>query len=189
MKKIILFLFVMCTALIPAYSASRYYTIQQNVPYMYGTIPTGQYMAYSSCDPFMVKIDGTKYYMVFDSDTGYNYQYLLGCTGTSKFDMFTPLRDLEQDGYVEKLTGEELKNAGLRFVALNFDDTLAVDNQAKDYDLSKVSYIDMTRLRFTPAAVGYGNFDLYVKKDSGNLKKIIGKVQMLPTRWAQRMFN
>ncbi len=189
MKKFVL-LFILISSALQANAASRYITVQEGVPYFYGNIPTNIYVAHTSCDPFMVKIDGTKYYMLFEiGNSNYSYNNLLGCTGASKYDMFTPLRNLERDGDVSRLTGEELKSAGIRFVAQNFDNTLAYNDKTKDFDLNKISYIDMTRLRITPAAVAYGNFDVYVKKDGSNsLKKIIGKVSMMGQPYIRRMF-
>lgn len=189
MRKIIVLLILIFCAL-QVNAESRYVTVQEGVPYFYGNIPTNTFIAYSNCDPYMVKIDGTKYYMLFENgNSNYSYNNLLGCTGVSKSDMFTPLRNLERDGDVSRVTGDELKSAGIRFVAQNFDNTLAFNDKTKDFDLSKISYIDMTRLRITPAAVAYGNFDLYLKKDgSKSLKKIIGKVQMLGQRHVIRWF-
>lgn len=188
MKKFILLLILFFSSL-SVNAASRYVTVQEGVPYFYGNIPTNTFVAYSNCDPYMVKIDGTKYYLLFENGTSnYTYNNLLGCTGASKSDMFTPLRNLERDGDISRLTGEELKSAGIRFVAQNFDDTLAFNDKTKDFDLNKISYIDMTRLRITPATVAYGNFDVYVKKDNGSLKKIIGKVSMRGYRSIKRLF-
>lgn len=189
MKKIILLLVLIFGAL-QANAVSRYVTVQDGVPYFYGNIPTNTFVAHTSCDPYMVKIDGTKYYMLFQNgNSNYSYNNLLGCTGASKYDMFTPLRNLERDGDVSRVTGTELRSAGIRFVAQNFDNTLAFNDKTKDFDLNKISYIDMTRLRITPAAVAYGNFDVYLKKDgSSSLKKIIGKVQMLGPRYVIRWF-
>ncbi len=186
MKKFVLLgLFILG---LPGFAASRYFTVQQGIPSFHGMTPTNNFVAHSSCDPYMVKIDGTKYYLMFETGGGYTYKNLLGCTGTRKYDMFTPLRDLEKDNDTDKLTAAELKNSGIRLVARNFDGTLAVNDKTKDYNLDNVSYIDMTRLRITPSAVGYGSFDLYIKKESGSLKKIIGKVQMMPIRRAEKMY-
>lgn len=189
MKKfaLIFSVFLLATQMVSA--ESRYYTIQQGVPYFYGGIPTGNFVSHSRCDPFMVKIDGIKYYMMYKGASNPSVKTLVGCSGQSKFDFFTPLRDMESDNNYSKLTASELQKAGVRLVATDIHDTLLYNQPDKDFNLSKVSYIDMDRLRITPAAVGYGNFDLYIKKDNGNLKKIIGKVYVLPTRRAERMFD
>jgi len=185
MKRLILLAaLIFCT--LPVNAATRYFTIQEGIPNMYGTIPTRPFAAFSSCDPYVVKIDGTKYFMMFESGSGASA--LVGCGGQTKYDLFTPLKYLERDGDISKLTADELKNAGVRFVAQNFDGTLAVNDKNKDFSLDKVSHIDMTRLRITPAAVAYGNFDLYIKKDSGSLKKIIGKVSLMIPRALNRLF-
>lgn len=189
MKNFVLVLFALLLANSAAFAGSRFYTIQSGIPSFYGTTPTGNFVASSSCDPFMVKIDGIKYYMMYSGSNNPGLQTLLGCSGMRKIDFFTPLRDLESDGDDLKITGEELKKAGIRLVASDIHNTLLYDKIDKDFDMNKVSYIDMSRLRITPAAVGYGSFDLYIKKENGNLKKIIGKVFVLPTRRGERMFD
>ena len=187
MKKFVLLgLFILG---LPGFAASRYFPVQQGIPSFHGMTPTNNFVAHSSCDPYMVKIDGTKYYMMFSGSNNPGLQSLLGCSGMRKIDFFTPLRDLESDGDDLKITGDELKKAGIRLVASNIHNTLLYDQTDKDFDMSKVSYIDMSRLRITPAAVGYGSFDLYIKKENGNLKKIIGKVFVLPTRRGEKMFD
>ena len=189
MKSFVLVLFTLLLVNSAAFAGSRFYTIQSGVPTFYGTTPTGNFVASSSCDPFMVKIDGIKYYMMYGGSNTPGIQNLLGCSGMRKIDFFTPLRDLESDGDNLRITGAELKKAGIRLVASDIHNTLLYNTPDKDFDMNKVSYIDMTRLRITPAAIGYGSFDLYIKKENGNLKKVIGKVSVLPTRWAERMFD
>ncbi len=189
MKKFIVLMILFLAANMPVNAESRYYTIQQGIPSFRGWTPTGNFVASSSCDPFMVKIDGIKYFMMFDGAKKPSLENLLGCSGGRKVDFFTPLRDLESDGDYSKLTASELRNAGIRFVATDIHNTLLYSDKSKDFDMNKVDYIDMSRVRITPAAVGYGSFDLYIKKDSGSLKKVIGKVSVLPVRWAERMFD
>lgn len=189
MKNFVLVIFILLLANTAVYAGSRFYTIQQGIPSFHGTTPTGNFVASSSCDPFMVKIDGTKYFMMYAGANNPSMQNLLGCSGQRKIDFFTPLRDLESDGDNLKITAAELQRAGIRFVATDIHNTLLYNETNKDFDINKISYIDMTRLRITPAAVGYGSFDLYIKKENGNLKKVIGKVSVFPTRWAERMFD
>lgn len=184
MKKIFLLLICIFACLEPVRAESRYVTIIQGGNYVDNML---MYPTYKSCDLFEVKIDGIKYFLMSGSGE-YNRQKFLGCSGQSKYDMFTPLRNLEKDGDYTRLTSDELRTSGIRFVAQNFDGTVAYNNKSKDFPLEKISYIDMTRLRITPSAIAYGNFDIYLKKDGGGVKKVIGKVQMMPIVRSNRFY-
>lgn len=189
MKKFIVLMVLFLAASVSANAESRYFTVQYGIPAFRGWTPTGYFVASSTCDPFMVKIDGVKYYMMFGGAENPSSKNLLGCSGRRKMDFFAPLRALDSDGDYESLTADELRSAGIRFVAADIHNTLLYNDKSKDFDMNKVDYIDMTRLRVTPAAVGYGNFDLYIKDERGKLKKIIGKVSVAPKHWAERMFD
>lgn len=184
MKKIFLLLVFIYACFVSANAETKYVTIiQGGYPNELGYFAQN----YKSCDAYELKIDGTKYFLM-DGNGTYSRQKFLGCSAQSKFDMFTPLRNIEKDGDYTKLTSAELKSAGIRLVAQNFDGSIAYNNKSKDFPLEKLNYIDMTRLRFTPAVIAYGNFDVYIKKDGGGTKKIIGKVQMQPIIHTNRIY-
>lgn len=60
------------------------------------------------------------------------------------------------DGDTFQNTSKELKKANIRFVLLNYDGSLALEDRKSDYDLSNVKYIDMNNLR---TALGNKNQD------------------------------
>lgn len=184
MKKIFLLLICILLCLCSASAEIRHVTIIQGGNYLNSMM---LYPTYKSCDLFEVKIDGTKYFLMSGSGE-FSRQKFLGCSEQSKYDMFTPLRNLEKDGDYTRLTADELKASGIRLVAQNFDGTIAYNNESKDFPLGKISYVDMTRLRITPSAIAYGNFDIYLKKDGGGFKKNIGKVQMMPIVRTNRFY-
>ena len=107
-------------------------------------------------DPYIINIDGNNYVLVKDSKTNeWTVDNILG-SGDSRNDLFESLRKLESDGDVTKISAKELKKAGIRFVYLNSDQSLALNDRTKDFDIEKVQYIDMQNLR---TALGNKNDD------------------------------
>ena len=94
MKKIFLLLVFIYACFVSANAETKYVTIiQGGYPNELGYFAQN----YKSCDAYELKIDGTKYFLM-DGNGTYSRQNFLGCSGQSKFDMFTPLRNLEKDG-------------------------------------------------------------------------------------------
>ncbi len=118
----------------------------------------------NSCDPYVINIDGVEYTMILDNNDGkWDTDDILGIDDT-KDNLFEALKGLESDGDASALTGDELAKAGIRLVAKNEDGTLATGDTSKDFDLSKVKSIDMTKLRQSSDNDGnvgtFGHFDM-----------------------------
>lgn len=121
-------------------------------------------------DPYIVNIGGENYVLVKDNkDNKWTVDNILG-SNDSRDDLFASLKALESDGDASKISQKELAKAGIRFVKLNSDESLALNDRAQDYDLSKVQYIDIKNLR---TALGnknqdgtFGYFYVIVKEDS-----------------------
>ena len=190
MKKfvLILLLILFCTG--QTLADTRYYTKRNGVRTMYGYIPTNTYGAYTSCDPFILTVGGEKYYMVVDKrGEAYTYKSLLGCNYPNKHSLHAPLEALNKDCDSEKLTPRELRLARIRFVKLKANGRLALYERDLDYDIDNIGYIDLRRVRFSTTATPYGNFDVYIKRDSGSLKKVVAKVTAHSIYKAEKMFN
>lgn len=133
----------------------------------------------SYLDPYIVRIDNIDYVLVKDSKDGkWSVENILGYDD-SKDDLFASLKKLESDGNSAKISSKELQNASIRFVKLNSDGSLALDNKSSDYDINKVLYIDMKNLR---TALGnknqdgtFGYFYVYIKDGNGK-KAVPGRV-------------
>ena len=130
-------------------------------------------------DPYIVNINGKNYVLVKDSpDNNWTVENILGYND-SRDDLFASLKNLETDNDSTKISTEELKKAGIRFVLLNSDQSLALEDRTKDFDLSKVQYIDMKNLR---TALGNKNDDgtfgyfYVVIKDNGKKRAYPGRV-------------
>lgn len=107
-------------------------------------------------DPYIVNINGNSYVLVKDSkDNNWTAENILGYTD-NRDDLFASLKSLETDGDKSKITSAELKTANIRFVLLNSDQTLALNERNLDFDINKVQYIDMKNLR---TALGNKNED------------------------------
>ena len=128
-------------------------------------------------DPYVIKIDGTKYYMVKNSATGvYTLDNIIGY-GDEKTSLFNALNNINSDNDNTKLTKEELKAAQIRFVAVDNNGKLQLNNKSKDF--TAVEYIDLKTLResINNGAIGsFGYYDVYVKDLNGQIKKVIGFV-------------
>ena len=128
-------------------------------------------------DPYVLKVNGTKYYMVKNSATGvYTLDNIVGY-GDEKTSLFNALKSINSDSDNTKLTKEELKAAQIRFVAVDKNGKLLLNNKAKDF--VEVEYIDLSNTRETinNGAIGsFGYYDVYIKDLNGQVKKIIGYV-------------
>ena len=128
-------------------------------------------------DPYAIKINGQKYYMVRDKeDNQYSVKDILGYDDT-KTELFDDMKCLNSDDDNTKITQEELKKAGIRFVALK-NNKLQLYDKSQDYNIDNIQYIDLTTLRGTinNGKIGsFGYFDMYIN-DSKKAKKIIGFV-------------
>lgn len=124
-------------------------------------------------DPYIVTINNKNYVLVKDSkDNKWSPENILGYDD-SRDNLFYSLKQLESDGNALKITEHELKNANIRFVLLNNDGTLELNDRSKDFDLKKVQYIDMKNLR---TALGNKNQDgtfgyFYVVVKDGNTRR------------------
>lgn len=133
----------------------------------------------SYLDPYIVRIKNNDYVLVKDSqDSKWTVENILGYED-SKDDLFASLKKLESDGNASKISTQELQNANIRFVKLNSDGSLALDDKSLDYDINKVLYIDMKNLR---TALGnknqdgtFGYFYVYVKDENGK-RTAVGRV-------------
>ena len=188
MKKILFTIVtIFTTGLCATSGAETYFSIRQGIPTMSGIIETPTFTAFTGCDPFMMEIGGERYYMLKTSST-YDYTSLVGCDGTQKTTLFSPLwvYDVNKDS---KITSKELESAKIRFVRYKNRQKLATDNETLDFPIKKISYIDLTNTRITPARRAYGNFDVYIHQDkSEKFKKIIGRVTSIHKIFAENMF-
>ena len=120
-------------------------------------------------DPFVIKVDGIKYYMVQNNK-------ILGEDSTLKT-IYQPLYLLDKNND-KKITSAELKNGNIRFVRLNNSGQLELNNKSLDYPLANISYIDLNTLRRTQNAgdiVSFGYFDIYINHNY-QIKKFIGQI-------------
>lgn len=130
-------------------------------------------------DPYVIKIDNIKYYLVFNSKNNvYTAKNIVGYTDTQA-NLFDSMLALNSDKDDTKITPQELKKAGVRLVALQSNGKLAVYDKSQDYNLKNIAYIDLRYIRQTLNAgtVGtFGYFDVYLKDKNKQLKKVIGQV-------------
>lgn len=130
-------------------------------------------------DPYIVNINNKSYVLVKDSKNNeWTVDNILG-TGDERSDLFASLKALNSDGDASKITSKELKKANIRFVLLNYDGSLALEDRKSDYDLNNVKYIDMNNLR---TALGNKNQDgtfgyfYVVINENGEIKYAPGRV-------------
>ena len=124
-------------------------------------------------DPYIVTINDNNYVLVKDSkDNNWTPENILGYND-SRSDLFYSLKQLESDGDALRITEKELKHANIRFVLLNSEGVLELNDRTKDFDLKKVQYIDMKNLR---TALGNKNQDgtfgyFYVIVKDGSIRR------------------
>ena len=145
-----------------------------------------------SCDPYVINIDGVEYTMILDNKDGkWDTNDILGIND-DKNNLFAALKGLESDGDTSNISGEELAKAGIRLVAKDKNGKLALDDPSKDFDLSKVSKIDISSLKQSADNDGnvgtFGNFNLELKdgrtiqgaetfEEMSTLQKLFGAVK------------
>lgn len=132
-------------------------------------------------DPYLVKIDGVNYIMIKDNPTkNWSKKDILGIDDT-KETIFRALKSIESDGDRTKLTPQELKRANIRFAKVDNNGVVLANDKTQDFDLDKISYIDMINLR--NIANGnitgvFGHFNLYLKTNNNSKKMVIGYVTL-----------
>lgn len=128
-------------------------------------------------DPYYIKVDGVKYYMVVKSkNNNYNIKNILGY-GDKRSDLFESLKKLNTNND-DKISLDELKKANIRFVQLS-NKKLLVNDTTKDFDINKISYIDIKNIRQSEngGILGtFGYFNVFIKNSDNTVKKIIGQV-------------
>lgn len=130
-------------------------------------------------DPYIVNVNGQNYVLVKDDpNNNWTIENILGYND-SREDLFASLKNLETDNDISKISAQELKKAGIRFVLLNPDQSLVLEDRTKDFDLEKVQYIDMKNLR---TALGNKNDDgtfgyfYVIVKENGKKRAYPGRV-------------
>lgn len=212
MKKILILSATLAMCATGAYAAN--YTVEQaikqpaldNLPYKYefdsgsncnyilvppkGSTFSAIAQAINS-DPYIIKINGVKYYLVFENKTGnYTFKDIVGYNDARE-SIFKSLVALNSDSDKTKITGAELKKANVRLVRLQNNGKLAFSDKSQDYDVNKIAYIDLNYIRETMnnGAIGTcGYFDVYLKSASGKLKKVIGQVTFEDEKELEKLF-
>ena len=130
-------------------------------------------------DPYVVEINGHKYVLVKDrADKNWSEKDLLGIDDP-KENRFASLIALNSDLNHGKLTPEELRKAGIRFVRLDSKGALLVNERNKDFNLDKIDYIDIINLKRTANAevTGiFGHFTVYLKTNNPKKRAVVGYV-------------
>ena len=107
-------------------------------------------------DPYIITINNKHYVLVKDSkDNNWTAENILGYND-SREDLFLSLKQLNNDTDSTKITEKELSDANIRFVYLDNNGKLALNDRNLDFDIKKVQYIDMKNLR---TALGNKNQD------------------------------
>ncbi len=121
-------------------------------------------LAMSVSDPFVIKIDGVQYVMLKDNNDGiWDEKDILGFFDTPEL-LFSSLVALNKNADT-KITPDELKAQNIRLAAVGNDGKLLVKTNASDFDINKIKYIDIKKLRklanATPDGV-FGHFNVYL---------------------------
>ena len=142
-------------------------------------------------DPYIIKINGIKYYLVFENKTGnYSFKDIVGYDDARE-SIFKSLIAINSDSDKTKITGEELKKANVRLVKLQNNGKLAFSDKSQDYDVTKIAYIDLNYIRETlnNGSIGTcGYFDVYLKNGTEKLKKVIGQVTFEEEKELEKLF-
>ena len=169
MKKYILFyLFVFLLTAIVFADISYYYTSRTGDIFQSGTnAPIGKYSKMNLlCNTFFISYKMDRYFIVNDDKKPYSRTSLLGCGDTSSTTIFDPLIVMNTDKIIEKLSVDEIKKGNIRFVKL-VSGKLDLNNKNNDFDLDRVLYIDLSKLRFS--SHNYGEVDMYIKPNNERL--------------------
>ncbi|DAA96812.1 TPA: hypothetical protein CPT80_04125 [Candidatus Gastranaerophilales bacterium HUM_9] len=143
-------------------------------------------------DPYLVQIGGKNYIMVKDNPSKkWSSKDLLGINDT-KNTLFADLKSLESDGDRTRLTSAELKKANIRFVRVDKNGVMLLNDKKQDYSLDKIDYIDMLTLRM-PANSNvtgvFGHFNLYLKTNNGSKKMVVGYVTINTDKSLKMLFK
>ncbi len=130
-------------------------------------------------DPYVVTIDNNTYVMVKDrKDNNWSADDILGINDP-KENRFASLVALNSDLNHARLTPEELKKAGIRFVRMGKDGSLLVKERNKDFDLNKIDYIDIINLKRTANSANtgiFGHFTVFLKTNTAKKRAVVGYV-------------
>lgn len=133
----------------------------------------------ASSDPYMIKIGKTQYLMILDNKDGkWNENDILGFSD-KKEELFKSLINLNSDNDKTKLTSSELKARKIRFVQISSKGALLVKDKSKDFELSKIDYIDLKNLKTianSSTSGVNGHFNLYLKTTNPSEKLVTGYV-------------
>lgn len=143
-------------------------------------------------DPYLVQIDGKNYIMVKDNPSkNWTSKDLLGINDT-KNTLFADLKSLESDGDRTRLTSAELRKAKIRFVRVDKNGVLLLNDKKQDYSLDKIDYIDMLALRRTAnsSVTGvFGHFNLYLKTNNKSKRMVVGYVTINTDKSLKMLFK
>lgn len=143
-------------------------------------------------DPYVVTIDGVNYVLVKDRiDDNWSEKDLLGIDDP-KENRFQSLIALNSDGDHSKISADELKKAGIRFVRMDKKGVLMVKERNKDYDLNKIDYIDIINLKRTANAEQtgiFGHFTVYLKTANAKKRAVVGYVTFETNEKIQILFK
>lgn len=143
-------------------------------------------------DPYIVEIDGHKYVLVKDrKDNNWSEKDLLGIDDP-KENRFKSLLALNSDGDYSKISPNELRKAGIRFVRMDKNGALLVKERNKDFDLNKVDYIDIINLKRTANAEStgiFGHFTVYLKTNTKSKRAVVGYVTFETNEKIQILFK
>ena len=130
-------------------------------------------------DPYIINIDGVNYVLVKDhAGNDWSEKDLLGIDDP-KENRFQSLIALNSDGDHSKISADELKKAGIRFVRMDKKGVLLAKERNKDYDLNKIDYIDIINLKRTANAEQtgiFGHFTVYLKTNNAKKRAVVGYV-------------
>lgn len=120
-------------------------------------------------DPYMIKIDGTTYVFVKENNDGvWDNKDILGFYDKPD-DLFESLRTLASTN-PQKVTPSDLKRNGVRLVPLLDDGKLYVKDNSKDFDVEKISYIDISKSRKLANSSNVGVFGHFkIKMEDGRM--------------------
>lgn len=188
-KKILLLFFAYIISLTAGYSETVYYTVNQGFMYRDGIyINNWIYGSYSKCDPISISYKHETYYMVDDNKKPYSRSSLLGCEDYARNTLFDPLIKLNDDNIWERLTPDEIRRANVRFVRVKINGKLDLYDTKNDFNLDKIAYIDLHKLRFLANGFVGGEVDMYVKTPHGNLNTVTIHINSKLPNQADRMF-
>ena len=137
-------------------------------------------------DPFVIKIDGVQYVMVKDNKDGiWDEKDILGFFDTPDL-LFSSLVALNQNADT-KITPDELKSQNVRLAAVDEDGKLLIDDSSCDFDINKIDYIDIKKLKklanSTPDGV-FGHFYTYLNDG----RMIVGFVTFSDSEHLKNLF-